>query len=244
LTSIKHKEKPCKPTGKARASDYGCGEPTLVRTYGLCSKCYSLWLLNTPEGKEKLSKALKTHKGSTKRNLQKQYEKDRKKHKIENMTAQGYRSEKIQKYINEIARIIDNEQPCISSGNAKGKMNGGHYHSVGSNETLALNLHNIHIQSEYSNNHKGGDHVKYLSGLIKIYGIDYGMYVQQFLNQCPPLKLSKADLVELRPKIIQIRNRLRNLNKVYTPNQRIELRNSLNKEIGIYKDKFAKWMIV
>ncbi len=53
---IEPKQKPCKGIGKAKGFD-GCGKETYKRTYGLCPSCYADWLLSTPEGKEKLTKA-------------------------------------------------------------------------------------------------------------------------------------------------------------------------------------------
>ena len=58
------KEKKCKGQNKAINFD-GCGGLVLVRTYGLCSKCYDQWLKTTPEGKEQLYKhALKIGRAS------------------------------------------------------------------------------------------------------------------------------------------------------------------------------------
>ncbi len=128
---------------------------------------------------------------AVKRKQIKDAERAKAKHKVTRLTANGYRSKHVQPLINELARIIDHGQPCIATGNIKGKMNGGHYHSVGSNVTLSLNLHNIHIQSEQSNSHKGGDAIRYRHGLIEIYGQKYADFVDMHLCQCPNLNLTK-----------------------------------------------------
>ena len=53
---IEPKEKPCKGSGTAKG--YGCGKITKHRVYGLGKMCcYSDWLLNSENGKIKLSKA-------------------------------------------------------------------------------------------------------------------------------------------------------------------------------------------
>jgi hypothetical protein len=49
------KLKKCKGTGKAKG--HGCGEQMILKRYALCSNCFRLWLLNTPEGNEVLNKS-------------------------------------------------------------------------------------------------------------------------------------------------------------------------------------------
>ena len=70
---------------------------------------------------------------------------------FENMSSDGYRSKIIQPIINEIARLIDYGHGCICTGSKNGKMNAGHYISVGSNDTLRFHLENIWLQSMHSN---------------------------------------------------------------------------------------------
>ncbi len=178
---------------------------------------------------------------AVKRKQIKEAERAKAKHKVTRLTANGYRSKHVQPLINELARIIDHDQPCIATGNIKGKMNGGHYHSVGSNVTLSLNLHNIHIQSEQSNNHKGGDAIRYRHGLINIYGQKYADFVDMHLCQCPNLNLTKKDLEKIKKKLTEINKELKALNKQYTPKQRIKMRNRFNKELGIYESDFSKF---
>lgn len=139
----------------------------------------------------------------------------------------------LQVEINTIVRLIDKGQPCISSGSLNGKMNAGHYVGVKAHDSIRYNLHNIHIQSEYSNSYLSGDTLRYQDGLRKVYGNDYFERVES-LRATPLIKLSINDIVE---KIATCRAIVRELKKVdlsYPAKIRIELRESLNKRIGIY----------
>lgn len=266
--SIKHKKKPCKPIGKAAASDYGCGKEAYKRTYGLCDTCYQQWLYNTPEGKDKQRQALpkcgecgerfapynnnslqkfcmqtpECIKAQLNHNHNQELKKadaDKRKHDVDSLTVDGYRKKYIQPLINHIARLIDHNQPCIASKVTKGKFAGGHYHAVGHNRTLAYNLHNIHIQAFHSNGPQGGQHIQYRHGLIEVYSREYSEYIDETLMQCPTLHLTKQDLIDVKPRLQAIRTRLTKLGHTYTPDERIRLRNALNDEIGIYKGRFA-----
>jgi len=171
----------------------------------------------------------------------KQAKRDKSKHKVDEMSVDKYRSTYIQPLINLLARIIDKGQPCIASKVTKGKMAGGHYHAVGHNRTLALNLHNVHIQSYHSNGPQGGQHIKYRHGLIDVYGDQYTNFVDMYIMQCPPLHLTKEDLVNVKPILQKMVNHYKKLDKEYTPLERIELRNKLNIELRIYPEEFAKY---
>ena len=135
--------------------------------------------------------------------------------------------------INNIARLIDNKQPCIATGAITGKRNGGHRFSVGSNATIRFNLHNIHIQSEHSNSFKGGDNDRFDEGLERIYGLEYKDYVRS-LNKSKPIMLTIPDIKEKIEIATRIKKELIELNNTYTPTERIELRRELNFRIGIY----------
>lgn len=237
---IEPKEKPCKGTGLAKG--YGCDRKTKHRVYGLGKMCgcYSNWLLNSENGKIKMANAqLLAKKTVHKEQIKKQNE-ERQKTKIELMSADKYRAEYLQPIINEIARIIDFGQSCIATGDF-GKMNGGHYVSVGANRTTALNLHNIHIQSFASNHHKSGDPIKYRLGLIERYGNDYFDYIE-YLQQHKPLHLTKGDMIELALKASSIRLELKRNEEQKTPFERIELRNQINLRLGIYDPKFCEFL--
>lgn len=149
------------------------------------------------------------------------------------MSADQYRSKHVQPIINEIARLIDYGQPCIATGLMPGKMSGGHYFSVGSNRTICLNLHNIHVQSFHSNSAMGGDNIRYRQGIIKTYGSEY-MKLIESLKQIEQIKLTKDDLKQVKVKASEIRNTLKKNLKVRTPVERMKLRELINEQLGIY----------
>lgn len=230
MALIKPKEKPCKGTGKAKG--YGCGSLTLYRKNGLCPECQRLfnkWWYNTQNSSKDMQYLLKKAKVI----VSTDEKKERKKHQLELISVDKYRSEYVQPIINEIARLIDYGQPCIATGHF-GKMNGGHYHAVGTNRTISLHLDNIHIQSFHSNHFKSGDNKKYREGLVRVYGEEYANYVDS-LNSIPAIHLSKNDLIEIKEKASSIRSRLKKDLKIRTPDERIELRIKINEELGIYK---------
>jgi len=224
---IQVKSKICKGTGKAIG--YGCGDKKLLHRYGLCPNCFKEWLFGN-DGLPYLN--------SMQIKAKKQVKADQSKVKIEKsielMSCDEYRSKYVQKTINEIARLIDYGQPCIATGKYNGKMNGGHYHAVGSNRTLALNLHNIHIQSFESNHFKSGDNLLYKEGLIKTYGLDYFERIEA-LKQIKPIKLTKSELIEIKKIAGGIRNNLKNNLETYPPKERINIRDLINQQLGIYE---------
>lgn len=184
--------------------------------------------------------AIEYAKKKNQANAIKEAEQNKRQYNIDSMSTDKFRAKYIQPIINHIARLIDKDQPCIANPErTTGKMNGGHRHSVGTNRTLALNLHNVHIQSFESNHHRGGDHLKYRLGLKRVYGVEYADYVDEKLMQCPSLHINKQDLISLKPNLEAIRKRLISLNMTYTPKQRIRLRNELNKEIALYPLEFS-----
>lgn len=224
--------KKCKGIGKAKKVE-GCGKKTEFRTYGLCRYCLIEWS-KTKEGYELYVKPRIIPKAKNKVMETKKKEKEKtRQEKIDLMSCDKYRAKYVQPIINEIARLIDYGQPCIATGKTEGKMNGGHYHSVGSNRTLALNLHNIHIQSFYSNHHKSGDDKNYREGLRKVYGDEYLEYVEG-LKQIPEIKLTKEDLIRIKYKAQLIKNELKSNSEKTIAYNRIVARNTVNMLLGIY----------
>lgn len=140
----------------------------------------------------------------------------------------------LQTEINLIVRLIDKGQPCIATGNFGGKMNAGHYISVGSNSTLRFHLDNIHIQSEHSNSWKSGDTLNYQKGIEAIYGKEYLEYMNS-LQSFEPLKMNITDVKEAINKARLIVKGLKNGDGTYTTHQRVVMRSKINQQLGIYK---------
>ncbi|HET8736217.1 MAG TPA: recombination protein NinG, partial [Pricia sp.] len=130
---------------------------------------------------------------------------------------------------------------CIATGNF-GKMNGGHYLSVGANRTTAYNLHNIFIQSFESNTFRGGDDKNYQYGLKEIFGRNYFDFVHS-LRRCPALHLTKDDLREVKKNAKIVLKRLKENRKIRHPEERVRERNRANKVIGIYPDDYGTFRL-
>lgn len=235
MSNIKPKERKCKGS-TSQTKGLGCGTPTLYHKYGLCKKkCYPDWLLNSEAGQIKLQKSVI----EAKRIVKSGNIKESRKAKIRLLSADKYREKYVQPKINKIARLIDYLCPCIATDNF-GKMNGGHYISVGANRSTSLNLHNIHIQSFESNHFKSGDNIKYEKGIIERYGIGYLEFMKS-LHQTPKLGLKVSDLELIIGKANRIIKELGSENNTLTEpresTQRIILRDNYNKELGIYDAK-------
>lgn len=168
--------------------------------------------------------------------IKKEWGKEKKELKEKIKTHSDYKKE-LQTLVNKIARIIDYGQPCIATGKLEGKRNGGHFIAVGSNDTIRFNLHNIHIQSEYSNTYKGGDNFKYCEGIERIYGIDYLERIKS-LKSTLPIKLS---IDELKLKIRLAKEIIKDIDIDYVwsnPKDRIEQREKFNNVLGIYSSLY------
>lgn len=142
----------------------------------------------------------------------------------------------LQKEINSLVRAIDFGNKCISSGSKNGKINAGHYYSVGSNNTLRFNLHNIFIQSEHSNTYLHGDIHNYRIGLKNTFGDDY----LNFIESLPIIhKEIKLTVDEIKDKIKIVRALIKSHDKVVLSSiDRIKYRNKYNRIIGIYESKY------
>jgi Bacteriophage Lambda NinG protein len=157
--------------------------------------------------------------------------------KIDIMSVDAYRSKVIQPLVNKVARLIDYGLPCIATGK-HGKINGGHYISVGANRSVCLNLHNIHRQSFESNHFKSGDNVKYMEGIIREYGQDYADLVKG-LHRIKR-KFQKVELMVMKDTLKDIIKELEAENKTLkeprSPEQRISLRTYYNMQLGYYEN--------
>ena len=224
-------KKNCK--GKGLAKGNGCGSLEFIKPLnkGLCSSCWKEWLLSSENGKEYLQKVSIKAKAIIKHDAKQAKTKGLRKL----MSVDAYRAKVLQPVINEIARLIDFGQPCIASGRTKGKMAGGHRKSIGTNRGIALNVHNIHIQSFESNSFRGGDERAYDAGINREYGNEYLDFLISLENYTA--KFSKSELEESYKKACEFRNKLKKDKKVLSPKDRINKRNEANEFIGLYDKK-------
>ena len=151
------------------------------------------------------------------------------------MTLSDYKK-KLQPLINKIARLIDKGHNCMMCGRQMKRINGCHYHSVGSNDTLRFNLFNIWAGCHSCNSEKGGNINGYDFQLVEIYGKEFWESIKfDMVRENPLIKLSKEDIEIIIKKCRLIINALELENIKFTNEQRISLRKKFNKELGIYK---------
>ena len=138
----------------------------------------------------------------------------------------------LQKVINWIVKIIDENEPCISHPEMVGflRYDAGHLFTVKSHSDIRFNLHNIHKQNSQANEKYGGC-PEYVVGLTNRYG---QLYVDMCLGL--PLKYKGTGKREYTiPNIRDIylpaaRKLKREMEKGFRPS-----RDQANEIIGIYK---------
>lgn len=231
--SIPLKEKRCDGIGKAYGFE-GCGKMTIHRTYGLCNmKCYPTWLMDTEAGQIEFQKKIMPKAKKLTANREKE------KTKIAKAKVTKW-NEKLQGKVNEIARLIDKGLPCLARNFTNCQIHGGHVFARGGNSSIKYNLHNIHRQSAQSNKWQNDDGLL-REGIVKEYGQDYMDFISG-LRRTEPLNFKNEEYHTLYLKASKMANNLRKtLNYPLTEKQRIELRNTVNKELGIYADEYCNY---
>lgn len=157
------KSKNCKGTGLGKG--FGCNKLTPFRRYGLCSSCYPDWLLNSENGKIKLSKTLNKVQAP-----RKELENAQKERKMRSKLIATHNTTKT--IVHEYVRTRDKGKPCISC-NAPWKENfqAGHFYPAGNFETLKYNTDNIHGQCQQCNLHLEGNFENYSLRLSERIGL-------------------------------------------------------------------------
>tara|TARA_R110002153_G_scaffold189041_4_gene341908 strand:+ start:12846 stop:13472 length:627 start_codon:yes stop_codon:yes gene_type:complete len=156
---IEPKLKPCKGTSKAIGN--GCGKKILNRNLGLCKKCYSNWLLNTPEGKERLSKhTLKVTAPRTELKRAIKAKQDR--------TKLQYLKVSVQTWCHRFIKERDKGKNCVSCGEPwSSDHQAGHWKKASDYSTLKFWQFNIHNQCQGCNLMKDGNVQKYADRILK-----------------------------------------------------------------------------
>jgi hypothetical protein len=150
------------------------------------------------------------------------------------MTLSDYKKQ-LEEKVNEIVRLIDKDQNCISCNNKPNKLFAGHYHSVGSQQPIRFNLLNIYGQCYSCNGEKGGLLLQYGQGLINNFGKEHKEYCEfELLRTFKTIKLDKFEILEAKKIATELCRFLKLENKTYSPNERLELRKKFNNMIGIY----------
>jgi predicted nucleic acid-binding Zn-ribbon protein len=178
--------------------------------------------------------AIKNAKAKTKKEVSKQWQKEKKEIKEKLMTKSDL-EKLLQKEINTIVRLIDKGFVCISTQKPLNeKFDAGHFYSVGSNPTLRFNLLNIYAQSVYANQYLSGDQINFINGIKENYGSGLKSIVLRLKQDYPIIKLTQDELKEKTLIARSIVKHLKIENKTYNSVERIELRKKFNKMIGIY----------
>lgn len=179
--------------------------------------------------------AIKVAKVKTKKEVSKQWQKEKKEIKEKLMTKSDL-EKLLQKEINTIVRLIDKGFVCISTQKPLNeKFDAGHFYSVGSNPTLRFNLLNIYAQSVYANQYLSGDQINFINGIKENYGSGLKSIVLRLKQDYPIIKLTQDELKEKTLIARSIVKHLKIENKTYNSIERIELRKKFNKMIGIYE---------
>jgi hypothetical protein len=209
-----------------------CGEkftPTGLGQKHISQSHYVKWLTETEEGKKEVAKKMDKAK--------KQIESKEKKADKELKDIVTNWKKKLQQKINEIVRLIDKGQLCLARQINAGQLHGGHVFSSGANKNFTYNAHNIHRQSAQSN-HWQNDDALMKEGLEREYGRSYLLFVTG-LKQTPVPKYSNQEYQMFYSLACGISNRLKKAEKEYNLEERIELRNKINLELGIYSEEYC-----
>jgi hypothetical protein len=142
----------------------------------------------------------------------------------------------LQKEVQKIARYIDFGLTCLARG-TNGQMHGGHVFAKGGHPEMRFDLHNIHRQSAHSNTFKNDDGLL-RERLAEEYGEEYLESLKDLRRRKVP-KHSNEVYHAFYLKARKIANRLKKENnELFKPRsveERIRLREEINKELGIYE---------
>ena len=157
---------------------------------------------------------------------------------VENL---GVFKERLQTKIQEITRLIDKGLPCLATGVVPKQIHGGHVFARGGNSYMAMNLHNIHRQSAQSNHFQNDDGLM-KEGIKNEYGEEYLEFISN-LRRTPCPEITSFEYMTIYKKACKIANKLIKINLTYSLKKRIELRNEINLELGIYTSEYCKFEI-
>ena len=142
----------------------------------------------------------------TKQQNEKQW-KDRKKELKEKLLTRSDYLKLAQAAFNAYIRERDKDRSCISCGTYNGKMNAGHYMSVGSTPELRFNEDNVHKQCERCNTFYSGNLINYRIELINRIGQERVNLLER--KDLEPLKMTIDEIKELTKKYKKLLKNLR-----------------------------------
>ena len=146
----------------------------------------------------------------------------------------------LQDDVQKIAKLIDyGSKPLHQTPQDNGGIQGGHVYSKKNHEQMRFNLHNIFAQGSKSNMALIYDE-EFKDGLIKEYGIEYFEFIKS-LKQQPLPKIKQNEYKEYHFKALAIIKRLELTFTYYSKNERLQLRNAINEELGIYPEQYTQF---
>lgn len=147
----------------------------------------------------------------------------------------------LQQEVQKIARFIDHKCLCLARNIVPFKKDGGHVYSRGSATNISLNVHNIFLQSAASNHFQNDDGLM-RDGVVRVFGVEYLEFITA-LKRTPITKYTNEEYKEILAKARVVSRRLAKENDQLitfrNPEQRIELRNQINIELGIYPVEYC-----
>lgn len=167
--AIKSIPKIQKCKGLSIAKGHGCGTPQQERIHGLgikC-KCYSTWLLGTPEGAAKL-KRITIEASAPRLELEKAFQDRKDRNKLGTLLVN------VRNICHEYIRLRDFGKPCISCGiHYSPEFQAGHFYKAELISNLKFHEKNINGQCKTCNLRKEGNESGYRIGLLQRYGLEY-----------------------------------------------------------------------
>jgi len=148
----------------------------------------------------------------------------------------------LQEDVQKIAKLIDYGLKGLHEAKTDtGLIQGGHIYSKKNNEQMRFNLHNIHRQGAKSNMALIYD--EELKDALKAeYGNNYFEFIKSLKSQPLP-KIKQNEYKEYHFKALGIIKRLQLTFASYSKEERLELRNTINKELNIYDDEFTQFKV-
>jgi len=148
----------------------------------------------------------------------------------------------LQDDVQKISKLIDyGLRGLHETPNDTGIIQSGHVYSKKNNEQMRFNLHNLHRQGAKSNMALVYDE-EFRDGLIYEYGIEYFNFIKSLKSQPLP-KIKQNEYKEYHFKALAVIKRLQLTFSHYSKKERLELRNSINKELSIYPDEYTQFKI-
>ena len=188
------------------------------------------------EHEECIAEFVKSRKGKFEAENKKKERKQNKEQKESLMSHSDY-LKILQTKINIIIRNIDTNSHCISSNRSVGQFHSGHFYTVGGKPSLRFNLFNIWKQSAQDNKFKSGNIQEYITNLNRLFG--YECVHENIMNlpyKYPVLKLSNPEIIEKIDICKEIIKEQKSGNYIaLSTEDRINIRNVLQKRLGIYK---------